>query len=155
MALIGFCTEQDIRNRNAIFEEEDQISTTVIEIQIEDAEGIVISALSGLISEDDLISAAGSKVLKYLTIYKSMELCLVYKHGHTREIDSTTDVDYWMKKYDDYLEKILSGEVIIETGGTDYSPTITPKVTSNVTQIYDQRGVDGFDPDFDSNENKY
>lgn len=153
MAIIGFCSVEDIRNRNVKFTD-NNVSTSEIETQIEYAEDTIIADLSDSISEADLTAAAGSKVLKNLCIYKSMEMILVNKHGYTREIDSTTDVDYWMKKYGSDLQDVIDGKKTIIFSGDSVSPISVPKITSDVTQIFTQRDVDGFEPEYDSNENR-
>ena len=151
--MIGFCSIQDIRDRNATFTA-DELPDSNITTQIEFAEEAIIGDLSDLISEDDLTSSVGSKVLKNLCIYKTMEMTLVNKHGYTREIDSTTDVDYWMNKYSADLQDIIDGKKVIIVDDDVYSPVSIPVITQSVTKIFDQRDVDGFEPEYDSNENE-
>ena len=150
--MIGFCSIQNIRDRNAAFTVANIIDA-IITTQIENAENTILADLSGMFTEADLTAAVGSSVLQELATYKAIESCLVYTYGHTRETDKVTDVDYWGGKYDELLKQILNGSVIIEVGGTDYTPTNTPKITANVTEIFDTRGIEGFDPEYDSNEN--
>lgn len=148
--MYGFCSIVDIRNRNSKFENDSNISDNFLTTQITDAELIVIGDLSSLMTKTEVVAATGSEVLKFLTIYKTMEIALVNKFGFLREADRVTDVDYWMNKYKEYLKKILNGDIQIELDGTELSPSNIPVITSGVDKIFDKRGLDNLNPDYNS-----
>ena len=94
---------------------ETNISDASVTDRITNADNVVESDLSAII--DFTLIVTTPKFINLLSQYKTCELCLVYLHGAKREALTVSDVDYWMKKYDALLKKVLDGEVVLEDDG--------------------------------------
>ena len=142
-----YCTVAQVRASNKKLTNETEILTADIEDRIAESEDVVEIDLSPLMTEAE-ISALGSsaKVINLMTLYKTIEKCLVYYYGATRNIKDISDIQYYQDMYNDLLKKVLNGEIKIEESGTEYGAPSYPKSTSSThnLKIYPRKGVEGF-----------
>lgn len=147
---MAFTTATEVRSSTDKFTDTDDVPNTLLENRISEASDILISDLSGIVSEDDLVSmGSGSKVLNQLATYKSVEISLVRLYGASRQADVITDVQYWEKRYNELLGKVLNGDVEITDGTDVLSATSIPVATANSknAKMYPEKGVSGFTND--------
>ena len=145
--MYGFCTIQDVRNKDSKFEDLNEFSDSFLETQIGEAEYDVIIDLSDFLTEPELINMIGNKVLRSLSIYKAIINILVNKFSITREAELDTDIKYWKTEYESLLKKIFDGDIKIVVAGDIVTPSAVPKITGGVTRIFQDRELQGFLPD--------
>jgi len=123
------------------------MSDSDIENRIAEADDTIYVDLSSLFTEAELAALGSSnKALNLLSTWKSVELCLSRLFGAARQADQVSDVDYWRKKYDGLIGRILSGEITLtETSGV--GPTGKPVLTSSSyrKKIFPTKGVADFE----------
>lgn len=147
---MAFTTTAEVRESTDKFKDLADVPNTLLEGRITEASDILISDLSGIATEAELVAmGSGSKVLNMLATYKSVEISLVRLFGASRQADVVTDVQYWEKRYNDLLLKVLNKDVEITDGTTVLSPTSIPVGTANSdnAKMYPQKGVSGFTQD--------
>lgn len=91
------------------------IDDATVTDRIANADDEIEAALSSVI--DFTLIVTTPVFLNMLSQWKTCELCLAYLHGAKREAMTVSDVDYWMKKYNDLIAKILNGEIPLEDAG--------------------------------------
>jgi len=121
-----YCTADQVRAANDKLTIED-ISDSTIEDRIGEADKTIKVDLSGKYTSTVLDALDSSnKVVNLLSVWKSVELCLARLFGAARQVDQISDIDYWRKKYDALLQKILQDEIVLtSTSGTKNKPVIT------------------------------
>lgn len=93
---------------------ETNIDDTIVTDRIANADNEIESLLSSVI--DFTLIVTTPDFINLLSQWKTCELSLVYLHGAKREALTVSDVDYWMKKFDALIAKILNGEIPLEDG---------------------------------------
>lgn len=146
---MALCTIDDVRNEDKKFSNSNDVTDAVITNRISRAEKIIKVDLSSVISESDIVSAGSdSNALNSLAIFKVVELTLVAYYGAGRKTDELTDVQYFKKEYKDLLNKILHGEVEIQTDTEEYSPKDYPAADGGSNKkFYIRKGVPDFLPE--------
>jgi len=147
---MAFTTITEVRDSTDKLSDNADIPNTVLTGRITEASDILIGDLSGIASEADLVAmGSGSKVLNQLATYKAVEISIVKILGASRQADVVTDVQYWEKRYETLLQKVLDKEVELTDGTTVLSPTSIPVATSNSdnAKMYPQKGESGFTQD--------
>jgi hypothetical protein len=69
-----------------------------------------------LVPDTDPPDSTNPEFLNKLSQFKTCEYSLVALHGANRKVQEVSDVQYWQKKYEDYLAVVLSGKIPIELG---------------------------------------
>ena len=147
---MAFCTILEIRNCDKKLESTSEVPDPAVTERIATAENVIYTDLSPVIDEVTLGTIGeSSKSVNMLAIYKSVELTLVKYYGATRQVDTVSDIEYWRKKYDSLMEKILEGEIKIVAAGTDYTPANYPKINASASRLklYPRKGIAGFTND--------
>jgi len=144
------CTVNDIRKSNKKFDDSTEVLDTDLRHRIKEAEQTVEVDLSDVLTSAQITTIGNSStVLNMLTLYKAVELSLVYYFGASRRVKDVDDVQYYSDMYNSLLEKVLTGKVKISDGTTDYTVKSYPKKTSTLynQKFYRRKGVEGFIPD--------
>lgn len=92
------------------------IADAIVTDRIATADKIVTADLNSVITFSAIVVTPS--FIELLSQYKTAELCLVYMFGKKRRVDEVDDIDYWIKKYNELIEKILKGEIALEDGST-------------------------------------
>jgi len=151
---MAFCTIEEIREQNDNLQTAIDVPDTKIGTSLVHARRIVKTDVMSLLSPsefdsiDDLIDST-SNTLKTLMIYKSTEFSLVSLYGPSRKVDEVSDIQYYQKAYKDLLNKIFSGDVIIDIPEELTTASVSPdypKTTANNKKFYPRKGVPGFFP---------
>lgn len=140
------CTADQVRACNDKLSSASDISDVVIEDRICEADNTIIVDLSPLYSETEITTLGQTnKTLNLLSTWKSVELCLARLFGAARQVDQVSDIDYWRKKYETLLDKVLSGEVQITSSGVE--PANKPIVTSSTyrLKLFPTKGISDFE----------
>lgn len=137
-----FSTIEQIRATNDKFTDED-ISDAVIEDRIIEADKTIIVDLSAKYTQAELETLGASNyALNLLSTWKAAELCLSRLFGAARQVDQVSDIDYWRKKYDALIEKILNDEITL----SDSTGAINkPIITSSRLKLFPTKGISGFE----------
>lgn len=142
-----YCTVAQVRAANKKLADSAEVPDAVITSRIGEADNTVKIDLSAVASPSELDAlGAGSYVLNLLSIWKTVEITLASYFSAARNVDETNDIDYWMKKYNDVIAKILDGTIKI-TGSTEAVDSGDyPGIVAS-TRFYRRKGVSGFYPD--------
>jgi hypothetical protein len=146
---MAYCTAGEVRGFNNAIKKEIDLSDEEIEGRITEAENEIKVDLSSIISEADLDSISStSKVVYLLAIYKSMELTLIKVFSVQRKVDEISDIDYYRKKYDKLINKILKGDIVL-TEETTIQPKDYPARTASNIKLYPGKGIPKFEDEED------
>ncbi len=151
---MAFSTADQIRATNEKLNDSSLVSDALIINRITEADSTIIVDLSPIYSETDLLSLGSSnKFLNLLSTWKSAELVLARIYGTTRQVDQVSDVDYWRKKYDNLIDKIIDGTITL-TSETSIEPVDTPIITGSSyrLKLFPTKGIDGFEEESVSDE---
>lgn len=149
---MAYCTASQVRASNTKLSSSDDISDAEIEDRIAEADATIIVDLSGMLTEAEITSlGATNKVINLLSRWKSVELSLSYLYGAARQADQVSDVDYWRKKYDNLLARIISGEIILSaTESAVNTPQITPATYRK--KLFPRKGIPDFEEGYVDDE---
>ena len=103
--------------------------------------------LSGLYTEAELTALGSSnKTLNLLSKWKAVELCLSRLFGAVRQVDQVSDIDYWRKKYDDLIQRVLDSEITLTTS-SGVEPVNKPVITSSTyrKKLFPTKGISDFE----------
>jgi len=142
---MAFSTAAEVRACNDKLAREADVSDTVIEDRIAEADDTIYVDLSGIATEAELTAlGATNKVLNLLSTWKSVELCLARLFGDARQADQVSDVSYWKAKYNDLLNRVISGDISLSA---TTSPVATPVITSSTyrKKLFPTKGIADFD----------
>ncbi len=144
---MAFCTIAQVRACNDKLESTDDVADANITDRISEADDTIYVDLSGSFTEAELTALGSSnKTLNLLGKWKAVELTLSRAFGAARQVDTISDIDYWRKKYDDLLAKVLNGEITLTTS-TGVEPTNKPVITSSTyrKKLFPTKGVPNFE----------
>ncbi len=145
---MAFCTAEQVRACNVKLESETDAPDTMIESRIGEADDTLTVDLSSMYSASELEAlGSGNKTLNLLSRWKAAELLLAGLYGATRNVDQVSDVDYWRKKYDGLLKRILSSEVTLSEGVTADNPVNKPIITETAyrKKLFPRKGMADFE----------
>lgn len=145
---MAFSTTEEIRASNDKLASEVDISDVVITDRISEADDTIIVDLSSKYSETTLTSLGSTcKVLNLLSRWKSVELTLSRIFGAARQVDQVSDVDYWRKKYDTLIKRILSEEISLSSEDPSVDPVNKPVITSSLyrKKLFPTKGIEDFE----------
>jgi len=143
---MAFCTADQVRACNDKLIEDD-ISDLVVVDRIGEADDTIYVDLSALYTEAELTAlGASNKTLNLLSKWKAVELSLSRLFGAARQADQVSDVDYWRKKYDVLLQRILNSEITLTTS-SGVEPMNKPIITSSAyrKKLFPTKGLDDFE----------
>lgn len=144
---MAFCTADQVRACNDKLEVVADIADSVIENRIAEADNTIYVDLSSLYSEAALTALGSSnKVLNLLSTWKSVELSLSRLFGAARQVDQVSDIDYWRKKYDALITRILKNEITLTTT-SGVEPINKPVITSSsyTKKLFPTKGISDFE----------
>lgn len=146
---MAWALASEIRSLDKKLSSEIDILDAVIDTKISEAEKEIKVDLSDIITESALDAlGSGSIMVNTLTRYKATALTLVYYFGNYRKAE-TTDIEYFLGRYQELIKGIMDGSLKITDGDTDSGPKSSPGYTAstNNLQLYARKGVEGFVPD--------
>ena len=144
---MAFCTIAQVRACNDKLESTDDVADANITDRIAEADDTIYVDLSGLFTEAELTAlGASNKTLNLLSKWKAVELTISRAFGAARQADTVSDVDYWRKKYDDLLQRILDGEITLTTS-SGVEPTNKPVITGSTyrKKLFPTKGIADFE----------
>jgi hypothetical protein len=150
--MAAWCSIADIRNADKKLAKTTEVADATVTERIASAQDIIITDLSILgLTEAVLDGAAStSKPLKVLAIYKTLEILLTTLFGNYRQVDTVSDIDYFRKKYDELLAKVISGEVILASSLAGQTRDYPGIGTDTNQSFYAEKGMEKFWPDDDT-----
>jgi hypothetical protein len=145
---MAFCTAEQVRACNVKLESEKDAPDTMIESRIAEADDTLTVDLSSMYSASELVAfGSDNKMLNLLSRWKAAELLLAQLYGATRNVDEVSDVDYWRKKYDSLIKRILNNEVMVSEGVTADNPVNKPVITETAyrKKLFPRKGLADFE----------
>lgn len=145
---MAFCTAEQVRACNVKLESVTDTPDTMIESRIAEADDTITVDLSSMYSASELTAfGSDNKMLNLLSRWKTAELLLAQLYGATRNVDEVSDVDYWRKKYDSLIKRILNNEVMVSEGVTADNPVNKPVITETAyrKKLFPRKGLADFE----------
>jgi hypothetical protein len=144
---MAFSTIAQVRACNDKLELTADVADANITDRIAEADDTIYVDLSGMFTEAQLTTLGSSnKTLNLLSKWKATELVLSRAFGAARQADAVSDVDYWRKKYDDLIQRVLNGEITLTTS-SGVEPTNKPVITSSTyrKKLFPAKGIADFE----------